>query len=354
MASPEQDFRKIVAARIVDDRARNIVAGQHRRGGAQILRQFQRLQDALALRRRQPLQLRRFDIDRVPVGIELTGQPRGAADHMLGPRTRPDAGQQRRIGLPHRVDRFFDPVRLHVILDPVGGAAQRQFAQRDQIAFAEKILRRTLGLLRLIHLAGPEPRQQFIGRKIDQHHFIGFIEHGIGQGFRDADPGDAADHIVQAFQMLHIDRRIHIDAGVQQFVDILPALRMARTGRIRMREFIHQDQRRLQRQRRIQIEFLDNLVPILDLLERQHGQSVQQRGGLAAAMRLDNADQHRTSFRLQLAGRSQHRISLADAGRRAEIDPQLATRGAPFLLLHLRQQRIRVRALVIHLKLALS
>ena len=42
--------------------------------------------------------------------------------------------------------------------------------------------------------------------------------------------------------MLHIQGRQYIDARRQQFLDVLPALRMARPLDIRVREFIDQDQ----------------------------------------------------------------------------------------------------------------
>ena len=119
----------------------------------------------------------------------------------------------------------------------------------------KKLLRRPLRLLRHIHLAGLQARQQFVGRDVDQHHFIGGVEHLVGHGFPDAHVGDAADDVVEALQMLHIQRGEDIDARGQQFIDILPALRMARALHVGMRQFVDQDQRRDGAQRRIQIEF---------------------------------------------------------------------------------------------------
>jgi hypothetical protein len=49
----------------------------------------------------------------------------------------------------------------------------------------------------------------------------------IGQGFAHHDAGDLAHHIVQAFQMLHIQRGVDIDAGGQQFFHVLPAFAVA-------------------------------------------------------------------------------------------------------------------------------
>ena len=281
----------------------------------------------------------------MPAGAQLPGQPRRAAHHVVALGARADAGQQRRPGFPDCVNRLFDAVRPHVILDAVGRAAQRQFAQGDQVPFAEKIARGAFGLLFLVDLAAFQARQQFVGGDIDQYHFIGQVKYRVRHGFGNPDAGDAADHIVEAFQVLDVHRREDVDAGVQQFFDVLPALRMARTGGIRMGQFIHQNQRRRPLQRAIEVEFADRLAAVLDRLERQHVQPFQHGGGLAAAMRFDHAHQHRAAFAHQLAGGGQHAEGLANAGRGAKIDAQLAACGAPVLRLHVREQGIRIRSL---------
>lgn len=51
----------------------------------------------------------------------------------------------------------------------------------------------------------------------------------IGHGFPYLNSGDAADHIIQTFQMLNVDGCENINASFQQFFDILPAFRMTRT-----------------------------------------------------------------------------------------------------------------------------
>ncbi|MNE19433.1 hypothetical protein D3C80_1125130 [compost metagenome] len=78
----------------------------------------------------------------------------------------------------------------------------------------------------------------------------------IGHRFTYPHAGHAADHVVQAFQMLDIDGGQHVDTGVQQLFHILPALRMARTVGVTVRQLIHQDQCRVACQRGIEIKFL--------------------------------------------------------------------------------------------------
>ncbi len=64
--------------------------------------------------------------------------------------------------------------------------------------------------------------------------------------------------------MLDIERRPHVDAGVEQFLDILPALGMAALRRIGVGELVHHDQSRLARQSGVDVEFLDGAAAIFD------------------------------------------------------------------------------------------
>ncbi|PMQ15627.1 hypothetical protein JaAD80_14745 [Janthinobacterium sp. AD80] len=283
----------------------------------------------------------------MPFGVQLAGQARRAADHVFAPGARPHAGQQRGARLPYGVDGFLHAVSLHVVLHAVRGAAQGQFAQGDQVTLAEKILRSPLGLQRLVHLALFQAAHQFVGWDIDQHHFIGPVEHRVGQGLCHAHARDPAHHVVQAFQVLHVDGGQHVDAGGQQFLDILPALRMARAGHVRMGQFIHQYQRRRATQGLVQIELEQRLAPVLDGFQRQHGQAVKQGRRILAPVRFHHAHQQILAIGQQFSGGGQHRIGLADACRSAEINAQPAARGFLFLRLHLRQQGIRVGALAV-------
>ncbi|EWS54666.1 hypothetical protein X551_02511 [Methylibium sp. T29] len=223
-----QQLGEVVLARMRGQRGRHILRRQHRRDRAQLAGELHRLQDALALRGRQALQRRCLDVDRVPGHRELLRQARGTAHHVVGVVARPDAAQQRGLGLPHRRDGLLDAIGLHVVLDAVGGAPQRQLAQRHQVALAEEVPDRPLRLRRQVDLAGLEPLDQLVGRRVDQYNLVGAIEEGVGQGLVHADAGDAAHHVVQALQVLHVERGVDVDAGIEQFLHVLPALGVAR------------------------------------------------------------------------------------------------------------------------------
>ena len=111
-----------------------------------------------------------------------------------------------------------DRVGLHVgeqlLVDPLGGAPQRQFAQRRQIARREIMLERPLGLLGDIDLALLQPLDQFVRREVDQLDLVGAVEHRIRHGLAHPDMGDLRDDVVQAFDVLDVEGGVDVDAGV--------------------------------------------------------------------------------------------------------------------------------------------
>ena len=78
-----------------------------------------------------------------------------------------------------------------------------------------------------IDLAFVQALAQIVGGKIDQHHIVSSIEKRIGDGFANLNAGDAADHIIEALQMLHVDGSKNVNTGFQQLFNILPAFRVA-------------------------------------------------------------------------------------------------------------------------------
>ncbi len=178
--------------------------------------------------------------------------------------------------------------------------------------------------LRHIDLAFVQALDQFVRGDVDQDHVVGALQHPVRHGLAHEHAGDPADHFGQAFEMLDIERRPHVEAGVEQFLDILPALGMAAVRRIGVGQFVHHDQRRAALQRRVNVEFLDLAAAIVDLFSRQDFEALEQRGGLGAPVGLDQADDHVDALGLDAAGAQQHRKGLADAGSGAEEDLQFA------------------------------
>jgi hypothetical protein len=199
-----------------------------------------------------------------------------------------------------------------------------------------------LTLRRHVDLARLQALEQLVRGDVDQHHLVGRVEHGVGHGLPHAHVGDAADDVVQALQVLYVERGEDVDARVEQLLHVLPALRVARSLHVRVRQLIDQDQCRPARERPIEIEFRQLLAAMEHRARREDLESLQQRRGLAPPVRLDDADQHFAALGLELARRGQHAVGLADAGGRAEIDAQLAAMGGGFLAVDLGQQPVGI------------
>ncbi len=207
----------------------------------------------------------------------------------------------------------------------------------------KKLFDGALGLAGDIHFAFVQPLAQIVRRQVDQHHFVGRVKHGVGHRLAHPNAGHAADHVVQAFQMLYVDGCQHVDAGFQQLFHILPAFGVARAVRVAVRQLVHQHQRRMARQRGVEIEFMHQPAAMLDAFLRQQRQAVEQGGGLAAAVGFHHADQHVQPLRAQTLGLLQHGEGFADAGAGAEENFQSAAR---FFIGH-RQQAIGIGALLL-------
>ena len=169
---------------------------------------------------------------------------------------------------------------------------------------------------------------QLVGRQVDELHLVGPVEHGVRHGFLDADAGDAADDVVQALEVLDVERGVDVDAGVEQLLDVVPALGMARAFDVGVRELVDQDDGGVALQRRVEIELANLRAAVFDDPRRQDFEPFEQRRGLGAAVGLDDADDDVETLGALLARGEQHRVGLADAGGGAEEDLQPAA--APF------------------------
>ena len=74
----------------------------------------------------------------------------------------------------------------------------------------------------------------------------------------------------------------------------------------------------------------------------------EQRLGFRPAVRLDVADDDIGSRRTLGLGGRQHGVRLADAGRVAEEDSQLAAAGATLFVVHAGQQGVGIGPLIVH------
>jgi hypothetical protein len=149
--------------------------------------------------------------------------------------------------------------------------------------------------------------------------------------------------------MLDVEGRPDVDARGEQLLRVLPALRVARAGGVRMRQLVEKEQRRATRQRRIEVELGQRgAAGRRQRPARQHLETVQLCRRLGAAVRLDDARDDIRPGRLRGARRDQHREGLADARRRAEIDAQATAPGLRFVGPDALDERIRIGTRLVH------
>ena len=141
-----------------------------------------------------------------------------------------------------------------------------------------------------------------------------------------ADAGDLRDDIVQAFDVLDVERCIDIDAGGDQLLDVHVALGMAAAWCVGVRQFIDQRELRAAGQQCIEIHFRQRAPTVFDRTARDDLHAVEQRLGFASPVRLDHANDDIDAFLIARAGGGEHLEGLADARRGAEEDLQAATR----------------------------
>ena len=256
--------------------------------------------------------------------MQAVGEALGRPHEAGGADVLADADQNPLAGRPGARDRIGLHMRQKLLIDAVGGPAQRKFTQGREVARREIMRERALGLAGNIDLAVLEPLDEIVRRQIDQFDRVGLIEHRIRHGLADADVGDLRDDVVQALDVLDVDGGVDVDAVAQQLGDVEIALGMTTAGRVGVRQFVDQRQCRLAGDQRIDVHLLEHLPAMLDQAQRDAVEAGEQRPCLGAAMGLDHAD-HDVHAGFQSCVRAlQHLIGLADARRGADENFQPA------------------------------
>ena len=184
-----------------------------------------------------------FEGDGGPGGVQPGREAARRAHDGFGRAVGADADQQPIGRRPGALDRVAAQVVDHLAVDPLGGAAQGEFAQRGEVAGLEEAVCGAPGVLRQVDAPLAEPRDQFGRRDVDDDDVVGFLQHRVGHRLAHDDAGDARDDVRQPFEMLDVDRGPDVDAGAQQFLDVLVALGVAAVRGVRMGQFVDDHQR---------------------------------------------------------------------------------------------------------------
>ena len=176
------------------------------------------------------------------------------------------------------------------------------------------------GLLGHIDLALAQTLDQIFRREIDDLDIVGLVEDAVGNRFPHANPGDPGDDVVQALDMLDVERRKHIDPDGNDLLDIEIALGMPAAWGVGVGELVDENKLRPAPEDRVEIHFGEQVTLVLDLLPRNYLEAFEQGLGLMPAMSLDHADDDIDPVASPSLSRQQHLIGLADAGCCAQKD----------------------------------
>ena len=168
------------------------------------------------------------------------------------------------------------------------------------------------------------PAQGF-GRDVDELDLVGGTHHGVRDRLALAHSGDAFDDVAERLEVLHVDRRDDVDPGGEELLDVLPALGVARAGRARVRQLVHHAHLGCPREHRVDVELGEHRAPVVEDRAGQHLEALEQLGGPGPSVGLDEPDDDVRAPLEAAAGLVQRGVGLADAGRRAEVDPQFTS-----------------------------
>ena len=327
---------------IREDLLAHPLAAQGHGLGAELLGEPHRLDHSVAGGLRKPCLLGSLHVRRDPRRAEAVGHPLGGAHEPRGRGTRPQAHEQPFAGGPGLLDRVLAHVHAHLRVDALGGATQGELAQGNEVALAEKVTESLLGELRNVDLALLEALQEVIGRKVDQLDLVGLLENGIRYRLLDDDAGDLGDDVVEALHVLDVDGGVHVDAGGEQLIDVLPALGMTRARGVGVGELVDQDQRRPASEGAVEVEVVERRSPVLDRATGKHLEALEQRFRLDPAMRLHETNDDVHAVITLFTSSFQHGVRLADAGGRTEEHLQLATAPPRLFFLDPHQERVGI------------
>ena len=201
-----------------------------------------------------------LDIERRPGGVQAVGQALGVAHQPCGARVFADADEQALARGPGTRD----GPRLHLVeqllVDALGRAPERELAQSGEIGRREEVLERALGLLGDVDLALFQALDQVVGGEVDELDGVGAIEDRVRHGLAHADTGDLRHDVVQAFDVLDVERRVDVDALAQQLFDVEIALGVPAAGDIGVGELVDERQVRAARDQGVEIHLLERVI----------------------------------------------------------------------------------------------
>ena len=214
--------------------------------------------------------------------------------------------------LPGVGDLFVGAVFRQRGVDLIGEPQQRDFAQRGQVAGAKVVGQRRVDPFRRVHVAVSKSAPQRFRCDVDQFDLCCFSDHLVGNGFALFHAGDLCDDVVEAFEVLDVERRDHRDTGVEQCFDVLPTLLVDAARDVAVRILIDQRDFGFATQHCLDVEFGKRSFAVGDVLRWNDFDALDELADLFAAMCLDDRGDDVGSAFLPAMCLAEHGAGLAD------------------------------------------
>ncbi len=322
----DDDLGDVVALRVGKDLGREVPRIDANRRGTQPLREPHRLINTAQLCPVRGFALALGEVDCDPVRFQGGRHAGGRTHDLLRMLVASDTDEKPLGGWPRAVDAALAQLREHLLVDAIRRAPECQLAQCSERAQLEELVEGAPYVLGDVDLSVPKTLQQLFGREIDHDDLIGPFEYPVGDRLAHRDPGNALDDVRQTFEMLDVECGPDIDTRLQHAIHVLVALRMDETRRIRVGELVDQQQLRPPRDGGIDVELHECAIAVRDCLAREYLESVEESRRLRTSVRFDDTHDHVNTLGLQRARGGQHGVGLADTGRHAEKNLELAAR----------------------------
>ena len=200
------------------------------------------------------------------------------------------------------------------LVDPVGNPEQRELPQRAEVAGAEVVAERGVDPLGRVDVAVRHPAADRLRRHVDELDLVGPADDRVGDRLLLLDAGDLLDDVVERLEMLDVERRDHVDAGVEQRLDVLPPLLVARPGNVGVRELVDQRDLGPAGEDRVDVHLLECRAAVVERPPRHDLEAADLRGRLRPAVGLDEADDDVGAALGASAALAEHRECLPTPG----------------------------------------
>jgi hypothetical protein len=224
-AGAEHDLRGVLGARELHQRGGDVGARELVVGAAELLQQNALGHEGVARRGAQTVCRPDVNADEFTAGPGC--HARGAANDVLAAGRAGDCDQHPLTGLPRPGDPVGFTVGRERFVDAVCYPHQGQLAQRAEVSFTEVVGERGVDLLGRIDVAVRHTPTDRLWRHVDEFDLVGSAYDRVGDRLALFDPGDFLDHVVHRLEVLDVQCGDHVDAGVEELVDVLPPLLVA-------------------------------------------------------------------------------------------------------------------------------